>query len=135
MVNGYLLDTNIVIEFFRKYAQIQALVASLGNRGPLRMSLISLAELRTGWSAEQAAFFLPRLESLVEIEPITKEIVLAAGQLQRRYKAQGKPLHTVDTIIAATAVAGELCMVTRNLRHFEVMTELDIYRDLPPLTA
>jgi predicted nucleic acid-binding protein len=38
MVNGYLLDTNIVIEFFRKYAQIQALVASLGNRGPLRMS-------------------------------------------------------------------------------------------------
>lgn len=135
MVNGYLLDTNILIEFFRKSEQMQVLVTSLGKRGPLHISLLSLAELRAGWSAEQASFFLPRVESIVEVEPMTKEIVLLAGQLQRTYKEQGKTLHTIDTLIGATAITRNMCMVTRNLRHFEVIQELNIYRDLPLLLA
>ncbi len=70
------------------------------------------------------------------IEPGTEMQVMEylarhlAGELIRRFRAQGLTLDRPDAIIGATAIAHGLVLVTYNARHFP-MPELRLYEEMP----
>jgi predicted nucleic acid-binding protein len=122
----YLLDTNILIEFFSHKDATVALLPTLKKQGTLFTSLLSVAEIRMGWSDKDAAIFLPLLYDLFPLQPLSKEIAEQAGSWRRMYREKGVTLSTVDTLIAATTYRHKLCLVTRNNKHFP-MPELPRY--------
>ena len=124
----YLLDTNILIEFFAKKETTLALLPTLKKTGTLATSLLSVAEIRMGWSGKDADVYLPLLYDLFDTHGITKAIAQQAGEWRREYKEQGITLSSIDTLIAATAYCGQMCLVTRNVKHFP-MPQLQVYRD------
>jgi predicted nucleic acid-binding protein len=127
----YLLDSNIWMDFFKKKddAAIEV-VLSLGSKGQLFISALSLTELQFGWTEEQTSYLLPRLKALATVAVATEDACIRAGELLRDYKRRGVILSPVDTIIAATAIVHDMCMVTRNRKHFEPIKELHVYSDL-----
>jgi predicted nucleic acid-binding protein len=122
----YLLDTDVLVDFFKHKQSATELIATLQKNSPLAISALTLAELRTGWTAKQADFFTPRLLALCEVVPVTVEIALRAGQWRGHYRRQGITLGTVDTIIAATAFCAGYTLVTNNRKDFP-MPELTFY--------
>lgn len=60
----YLLDSDILIDFFKHHGQAKQLVQRLSNEGVLAFSTISITELRSGWTQEQARQLLPQLYAL-----------------------------------------------------------------------
>ncbi len=57
---------------------------------------------------------------------MTAEIARYAGLLKNEWKARGKTLSLPDTLIAATAIAHKLVLVTDNRKDFP-MPELNVY--------
>lgn len=123
---SYLLDSDILMDFFKKKEEAVDLITKLVEKGKLATSILSVTELRAGWSKEQAKFFLQRFYKLVEIKNITKEIAELAGELRWEYKSHGISLPTIDTLIAATAIVEDYQLVTRNKKDFPI-PQLKLY--------
>lgn len=126
-MTSYLLDSDILMDFFKKKEEAVDLITKLVEKGNLSTSILSVTELRAGWSKEQAKFFLQRFYDLVEIKSITKEIAELAGRLRWEYKTEGVSLPTIDTIIAATAIVEDCQLVTRNKKDFP-MSQLKLHQ-------
>lgn len=125
-MTSYLLDSDILMDFFKKKKEVINLIGKIGKKGQLKASILSVTELRSGWSYDQAEFFLPRFYKLFSIENITKEIAELAGKFRWEYKKKGITLPTIDTLIAATAIVENCQLVTNNKKDFP-MKELKLY--------
>ena len=123
----YLLDSDVLIDFFKRKSEAVTLVEKLGREGELVLSILSVAELRSGWTDQQAGVYLPHLYNLARVVPITAvDIAEWAGEYRERYRKQGVTLATIDALIAATAICFSYCLVTRNIKDYP-LPELELY--------
>lgn len=125
----YIIDSDVLIDFFKKRKEAIELIEQLSLGGDTAISVISVAELRSGWSKEEAATYLQRLYNIFEVIPLTKEIAEKAGEYRNEYRKKGKNLPTIDTLIAATTIIHGYCLVTRNRKDYPIR-ELDLYKDV-----
>jgi predicted nucleic acid-binding protein len=115
-----LIDTNIISELSRRQPDPGVLAWAAGVT-EFRLSVVSLEEIAFGltWRPN------PRIQAWIEgffsrhaALPITPGIAKGAGNLRGRLAAQGSPRTQADMLIAATALAHDLTLVTRNVRDF-----------------
>jgi predicted nucleic acid-binding protein len=121
----YLIDTDVMVDFFKHKAPAKALIEKLSKTSTLALSTLTITELRSGWTKEQAEFLLPRLYALCTVVPVTKEIAEQAGQWRQEYKGKGISLGTPDTVIAATAYLNHAPLITNNTKDYP-MPELTL---------
>lgn len=122
----YLIDSDVLMDFFKKQNYAVALVEKLVRQGYLAASILSITELRAGWNQEQTEYFLPRLYELLAIKNLNQKIAELAGQFRWEYKTKGISLPTVDSLIAATVILEKCQLVTRNKKDFP-MKEIKFY--------
>jgi predicted nucleic acid-binding protein len=131
-LSGYLLDTNVLSELLKKRPD-SAVLERLGQtpREALATSSVCVFELRYGasrrpggsalWSriAEEV---LPR----VRILSLGLEAAEYAGDLLAKLHSRGEPIGLEDVLIGATALANDLVVVTRNVKHFDRLDGLAV---------
>ena len=122
----YLLDSDILIDFFKRKQESVSLVEELGRRGDLTISILSVTELRAGWTEDEASIYLQRLYDIADITPLTQEIAELAGSYKQSYAKKGITLSTIDMLIAATTIIQAYCLVTRNIKDYP-LHELDLH--------
>lgn len=125
-MNKYLIDSDILMDFFKKREYAIDIVNQLSTDGLLSMSILSVTELRSGWTDEEAEFFLSRLYNLVKVFNLNFRAVELAGKFRQDYRIKGVTLPVIDTLIAATAILEKCQLVTRNKRDFP-MPEIKFY--------
>ncbi|ESX81112.1 MULTISPECIES: type II toxin-antitoxin system VapC family toxin [unclassified Mesorhizobium] len=125
-----LLDTNVLSEVTRPAPDVRVL-DWLGGLDEDRsfISVVSIAEIQRGVAlmdegrkrealAEWLARDLPqRFEQ--RVLPVDEPVALAWGDLMGLAKRRGRGLSSMDGLIAATAIAQELTLATRNTKDFE----------------
>ncbi|BCG84381.1 ribonuclease VapC [Mesorhizobium sp. 113-3-9] len=125
-----LLDTNVLSEVTRPAPDARVLDWLDGlDEDRSFISVVSIAEIRRGVAlmdegrkrealAEWLARDLPqRFEQ--RILPVDEPVALAWGDLMGLAKRRGRGLSSMDGLIAATAIAQEFTLATRNTRDFE----------------
>lgn len=123
---SYLIDTNVLSELRRRSADL-GVVAWFSQRPPatLYLSVLTLGEIRKGiegigdearrqslvdWlETDLSAFFTGRILSVD---------AAVADRWGRLTASAGRPLPAIDSLLAATALAHDLVLVTRNVRDF-----------------
>jgi predicted nucleic acid-binding protein len=105
-LSGTLLDTDILIDHLRGHRRLR-----LAEPG-LRISVVTRCELFAGRGVDEPA--LRKTLGVLEEIAVDSAIAESAGRVRR---PTGIP--TPDALIAATALAHELSVMTRNRRHFE----------------
>ena len=119
----YLLDTNVVSETRRKKADagVTAFLEAVDSSA-LYLSVLTLGELRRGVAAKKrddpvAAKSLAAWAEGLEIGFADRILGIdaAAARLWGDWSAE-RPRPVVDTLLAATAAAHGLTLVTRNMR-------------------
>ncbi len=118
IAGSILLDTDVLVDFFRGYSKAVAFVNAHSSR--IILSSIVVAELYAGvkGDAEQAA--LENFVSLFRVVPVTAEIAKAGGLYKRDYgKSHGVGL--ADAILAATAEAENAELKTLNSKHYPML--------------
>jgi predicted nucleic acid-binding protein len=98
----------------------------LSKNATLALSALTITELRSGWSGEEAEYLLPRLSALCTVVPVSKEIAQQAGTWRQEYKRRGISLGTPDSVIAATAYLHNAPLLTNNTKDYP-MPELKLY--------
>lgn len=121
---GYLFDTNAFSELFRRRPN-GAYVEWLRSvpREDQYTSSIVVAELLAGaCSSPTAARWLERYEDdiirRVTVLPFDLDCARVYGKVRAALRREGTPIGEPDTLIAATALAYGLTVVTANARHF-----------------
>lgn len=124
----YLLDTNIVIFFFKGKYQIDEKLLEAGTSNCF-ISEITLAELKYGaLYSSQPQKHLAEVEDFlnsIAVLPITAAIDTFAIEKARLRKA-GNLIDDFDLLIGSTAIAHDLTLVTNNTKHFDRLDGLKI---------
>jgi len=125
-----LLDTNVLSEVTRPapHARVLDWLDGLDEDRSF-ISVVSIAEIRRGVALmdegrkrEALAEWLARdLSQRFEqrVLPVDEPVAFAWGDLMGLAKRRGRGLSSMDGLIAATAIAQQLTLATRNTRDFE----------------
>ena len=125
-MNGYLLDTNVVSELTRD-RPAPVVVDFLGVHDDLWLPAVVVEELELGVQLlpegrrrdalrEWLSLLLARFEG--RIAPVGRPEAEWAAALQARAHRSGRGLELGDALIAGTATANDMAIVTRNVKDF-----------------
>lgn len=125
----YLLDTDVLINHLRgrEILDTELLVDGV-------MSIISLSELFYGvYKSSDLEIALIKLQQDLEllnlyVQNLTEDVASKFGQIKADLEVKGRKLDDFDLLIATVAIVNDLILVTRNLRHFERIKGLKLYK-------
>ena len=115
------MDTCILVDFLRGKDEAVALLRGLELRPSV--SSLTLAELWAGAKGQKEARLLESFAEHLEVVPLTKSIAIAGGKYRRKY-GRSHGVGIVDALIGATALEEKLKLLTRNLKHFPMLSGL-----------
>ncbi len=121
----YLLDTDIVSYLVRGNRDVAGRLVQVGVQ--CAISAVTLMELRS-WepSSKQIGELI---ESAIEHLPVVdfdKPAAELTARIRRDLRAGGKGYSTSDIMIAATAIANNLILVSNNSKDFESIKNLNL---------
>lgn len=129
-MNGYLLDTDIVIEILRKNPTVLAhLTAAESAQLPIAIHALTYYETKRGLLRVQAS------RQMIEFEALCEEITILhtsrpaldiPARVYADLASQGQLIGDADILIGATALMNSLVVVTHNLNHFGRIPSLTV---------
>lgn len=136
-MSGYLLDTSILSAFAPGRPPLAKAVANWivtqGEKQTLFIPVIAIAEIERGIRKLDRSGAKSRADSLTvwlndtiegfaeQTLGVNADIARRAGRMEEEASAKGKNPGLADILIAATAAANELTVLTANVRHFEAL--------------
>jgi tRNA(fMet)-specific endonuclease VapC len=127
----YLFDTDWVIDGLNGLPDAVRLLRSLGSLGGA-VSVITLAEIYEGVQAganpTPDLVVARRFLAGFKILDVTRPIVARFAQERANLRRRGALIAELDLLIAATALTYDLTFATRNVRHFERVGSLKLFR-------
>jgi len=122
----YLLDTSVIIDALNQKRGRWQLLASLVEAGDtLACSVVTLTEIYAGIRPKEFAITEGFLNGL-EYYDLDSRLARDAGLLKNEWAKKGRTLEVIDLIIAATALAHNLVLMTDNRKDFP-MPQLALY--------
>ncbi len=125
----FLIDTNILIYRLKNMGNVNDNFLKYQNE-PMCVSVVSYGELVYG--AEKSKSVEKNLKTVHEIKDIfpladiTADIMDVFGSIKAHVQKIGKTSDDMDLLIAATAIANEMTLVTHNTKHFEHIPNLKL---------
>jgi predicted nucleic acid-binding protein len=130
-MTGFLIDTNVLSEYNRPGGPDAGVKQWLEktDRQTQHVSVITLAEIQKGIELLGPGKRRAQLEEWLErdleawfsgrVLPVDRRVAARWASLLAQATRTGRPLPAIDSLIAATALAHELTIVTRNTKDFE----------------
>jgi len=121
MARAILLDTDVLVDFFRGYSKAVAFIND--NYSRIILSSIVVAELYAGVKGDAEQATIDKFVSLFRVIPLDVEIAKAGGLYKLDYgKSHGVGL--ADAIVAATAEIENAELRTLNIKHYPMIKGL-----------
>ncbi len=121
MINPVVVDTDVLVDFFRGQPQAVAFLDAHAER--IILSSIVVAELFAGVKGEAELQKLGAFVARFRIVPVDVEIARTGGLYKRDWgKSHGVGL--ADALLAATAVVEGAQIKTLNVKHFPMIEGL-----------
>ena len=117
----YVLDTNTLIYFFKGIGNVSKHMLAQ-SPSELAIPTVVLFELEVGiaksTSPRNRKSQLQEITSLVNVLPFGIAESKSAAQIRVKLEKQGLPIGPYDVLIAATAMANNMILVTHNQKEF-----------------
>jgi len=121
MAGAILLDTDVLVDFFRGHKKAVAFVNTHWAR--IILSSIVVAELYAGVKGDAEQTALDDFVALFRVIPVRTEIAKVAGLYKRDY-AKSHGVGLADAILAASAEAENAQLRTLNTKHYPMLKGL-----------
>jgi predicted nucleic acid-binding protein len=121
MTKSILLDTDVLVDFFRGHNKASAFLNAQSDR--IILSSIVVAELYAGVKGDAEQVVLKDFISLFRVIPVDAEIAKTGGLYKRDY-AKSHGVGLADAILAATAESENAELKTLNTKHYPMFEGL-----------
>jgi tRNA(fMet)-specific endonuclease VapC len=125
----FLLDTDTCVYWLRGRAAMRARLAAVGPE-EVGISVVTLAELRYGadCSAQADANHqaIDDFTSGVAVLGLDPGVARTFGEIKAQLRRQGNLIEDFDLLLAATALANGLTLITNNVAHFGRISGLSL---------
>jgi predicted nucleic acid-binding protein len=118
-----LVDTSVLIDYLRGHAGAGDLLEQERAAAPLHASEITRLEILAGMRTAEEDGTRSLLSTLIW-HPVDAEVAEEAGALGRRWLPGHHTIDSADLAVAATAIRLDSRLLTRNVRHFPMFTDL-----------
>ncbi|NTE00571.1 type II toxin-antitoxin system VapC family toxin [Agrobacterium tumefaciens] len=126
MANQIMVDTSILIDYFRKTDKSKSRLFQLvQNFDDICISSITEFEIYTGANDLQIDFWKSMLAKFI-VFPFDGDAALMAVDIQNKLRQKRKSIDKADLFIAATAIANNLIFDTLNQKHFQDIEDLKL---------
>lgn len=112
-------DTDVLIDFLHGKGDFARRVAIELETTSLCTTAITAFELRSGARTARQRRGIEALLDAMTILPFGATEARLAAEIRQKSEAQGQPIGMADYMIAATCMAADSTLLTRNRRHFE----------------
>ncbi|MBR7001362.1 MAG: type II toxin-antitoxin system VapC family toxin [Neisseriaceae bacterium] len=123
----FLIDTNILIYRLKNMGNVNENFLKHQDN-PMSISVISYGELLFGAEKSQAVeknlATVQKIKSIFPLFDITPEIMEVYAKTKAYMQKMGKTTDDMDLLIASTAIANNLILVTHNSKHFQHIPRL-----------
>ena len=119
----YLVDTDVLIDVSRSNDAAIDFLDQLGDSWSI--SIITALELIVGARNKKEVAQIDQLVAAYSAIPLTAKIGNSSYDLLRQF-AKSHGLRVFDSLIAATAIDEDLTLVTKNKRHFQMISILKL---------
>ena len=125
------IDSDVIIDFLRRKSNI-LLDALTHFRGHLTAVTVYEIEITAIKSERQVQQF-GKILQWVTVLPLDGAAARQAAAIQRTLQQQGQIIGLPDTLIAGIRLAQQMSLLTRNIRHYQRVTDLHLVSptDLP----
>jgi tRNA(fMet)-specific endonuclease VapC len=120
---SYLVDTDILVDISRNNEAAMDFLDRLD--GSWSMSIITALELIVGARNKKEVIQIDQLVAVYSAIPLTAEIGNSSYGLLRQF-AKSHGLRVFDSLIAATAIEENLTLLSKNKKHFQMITDLNL---------
>jgi tRNA(fMet)-specific endonuclease VapC len=121
-----LLDTSILIDYFRKTNKANSTLITLFDLGfEFCISAITHYEIYTGATTDQIPFWTNVLNN-INVIAFDKNAAQTAVDTNKLLKNKRMQIAMADLFIAATAISNQLPLATLNRKHFDRVEGLSI---------
>lgn len=122
-IKRFFIDSDILIDFLRGFKETQNFLFRLRNEGKLLISVINVVEVYSGKEIrdEKKRKVIDGFISEFEIISLDENLAKVAGEIRANYQ-----LPFADAIVAATAIKMESILVTKNIKHFSKIKDLEL---------
>ena len=125
----FLIDTNILIYRLKNMGNVNGNFLKYQNE-LMSVSVVSYGELVYGAqkskSVEKNLKTVSEIKDIFPITDITTNVMDVFGKIKAHVQKIGKPTDDMDLLIAATAIANDMTLVTHNTKHFENIPNLKL---------
>ncbi|GIV18903.1 MAG: ribonuclease VapC [Armatimonadota bacterium] len=125
----FLLDTNIVIYFFKGQGRVAEHLFSVPP-SEVALSTVTVYELEVGIARSASPDLrraqLNRLLETVSVLPLNTEAARAAARVRSLLEQSGFPIGALDNLIAGIALAHGATLVTHNVSEFARVPDLSV---------
>ncbi|MEK7432234.1 MAG: type II toxin-antitoxin system VapC family toxin [Cyanobacteriota bacterium] len=129
-MSAYLLDTNICIYYFKGLYDLDKKIKEIGISN-CSISEITIAELKFGvensssTKKEENRKMVESFINSINITPIVLSLDVYARE-KSRLRKKGLVIDEFDLLIGSSAIANNLILVTKNIKHFENLDGIKI---------
>jgi predicted nucleic acid-binding protein len=121
-----LLDTGILIEYFRKTDKSKSVLYKLAvDAYQFKVSSITKYEILLGATANQMNFW-EEFFTKVQVLSFNGESAVIASELYKDLKSKNRLIDMADIVFASIAVSNSIPLATLNLKHFSRIEGLEI---------
>jgi len=120
-----LVDTNILIDYFRKKRKKTTRLYFLNEQYRLTISTITEFEFLSGFSKLRVDLGNSIIKGF-EILPFNSDCSRKAIEIYQELKARNLLIPPMDIFIAATAIVHQLPLATLNTKHFTRISPLEL---------
>lgn len=124
-----MIDTTLLIDYFRKSDKTKAKLVQLSRQYErFAISSVTEFEIYSGATPHQLPFWQELLSEIVVLPFDSRAAHIAVG-IQQNLKKLRKSIDKADLFIAATAIANNLTLDTRNRKHFDKIDQLSLLQN------
>ncbi len=125
-----ILDTSFIVDLLRGNAAATTKIVEIEkNSEPIATTTISVFEIWQGLSKKSGETQLEKILEMfnaINIISFDFDSAIEAGNIQRKFAAAGQKIDPEDAMIAGIAKTQRQKVLTRNQKHFRIISGLEI---------